>query len=241
MKFPGLPVGNVRAYVKDNFNDFTLSNVVIFLKTYFNISEQDILILTLNIDEFQKHISEEDRKFLLTDLRDKSQLFIRKLSSSVMQLCMQLVGFDIFLIPVFSGTLSLKFLRIFPATDYRIVAITPSPLSLEFSMELVLNKFPEAFIGTLGGIPRVIEHLNYIIRDHSDLVERPNLLFKALVNRICDLYSISGFSISTQILRMILRFSISGKHVRRNERVGSVLIGELEGDGFFFLRSQRIF
>jgi hypothetical protein len=76
VKFPGLPVGNVRAKVEDNFNDFTLPNVVTFLKTYFNISEQDTLMLTLNIDEFQKHISKEDKQFLSTDPRDKSQLFI---------------------------------------------------------------------------------------------------------------------------------------------------------------------
>jgi hypothetical protein len=43
--------------VKDNFDDFTLPNVVHFLKAYFNISKQDTLMLILNIDEFQKHIS----------------------------------------------------------------------------------------------------------------------------------------------------------------------------------------
>jgi hypothetical protein len=113
-------------------------------------------MLTLNIDEFQKHISEEDMQFLLTNPHEKSKLFIRKLSSNVMQACMQLAGYNIFLIPIFSGTLSLRFLKIFPATDYPIFSITPSSISLEFSMELVLKKLLKPFVGTLGGIPRAI-------------------------------------------------------------------------------------
>jgi hypothetical protein len=144
-------------------------------------------------------------QFLLTDPRDKSKIFIRKLCSSVMQLCRQLAGYNIFLIPIFSGTLSLRLIRIFSATDYVLVSITPSPLSLESSMELTLKKLPESFVGTLGGIPRAIEYLNYMIRDQPNLLDEPKLLFEASVTKIGDLYSISEFAVSSTLSSMILR------------------------------------
>jgi hypothetical protein len=106
-------------------------------------------------------------------------------------------------------------------------------------MELVLKKLPKPFVGTLGGIPRAIQYLNSIIQDYPELIDNPSKLFEALVDKICEVYSISRNSISTQVLNLILRFSISGKHVRRDDNVGKALIGELEGNGVFFLEKIK--
>ena len=109
--------------------------------------------------------------------------------------------------------------------------ITPAPLTMKSTMELVPN-LPESFLGTLGGVPRAIEYLNSIVKKHGSA--NLNTLYTNLVHMIVDKYAISSH-LSEDTLLMMLRLCLTGKTVNRDYKINGKALGFLEKETVFFL------
>ncbi|KAL6055837.1 hypothetical protein QOT17_016528 [Balamuthia mandrillaris] len=244
--FPQTPVSAIRDCLGSTEFDSctTLPAVVSALRQRFGVgmATKDRVTIIFNIDEFQTKITKEDFVLLRTDPQNKDQMLIRRIADCIMSTCLKLAKWNIHVVPVFSGTLSLADIGVFPATHYTLRNLPIGPLSLETSQEIVraaLNRddIPNSLIGTVGGVGRGLQFLVAAIRSQSNKTACSYRdVFKATVEAIGDMYSIDNYALSPNGVRTLVRLCLSGKEVRKRETVDGVPLSILEKGGLLFLR-----
>ncbi|KAL6077812.1 hypothetical protein QOT17_001848 [Balamuthia mandrillaris] len=247
--FPRAPVGAIRGCLDGtNFDRCTtFLAVVSALRQRFGVGvgTKDRLTIILNIDEFQTKITEEDIVLLRTNPKNKDRILIRRIADCIMSTCLKLAAWNIHVVPVFSGTLSLADIGVFPATHYALRSLPIGPLSLEASQEIVrsaLNRddIPNSLIGTVGGVARGLQFLVAAIRSQpNNSACSYEDIFKATVKTIGDMYSIDNHVLSPNGVRTLVRLCLSGKEVKKTEAVDGVPLNILERDGLLFLKPSQ--
>jgi hypothetical protein len=141
-----VPSSSKLAVTKDQINNFDLklfstSNVAQYIGDFFNVKNTDYITLVLNLDEIQTKINNVDLDIIHQN-GNKDDILLRQIMMALMTVVTSLAKYKIHVIPLVSGTISPKFLEIFPATMYSTTVITPAPLTMESTKELVPD-FPE--------------------------------------------------------------------------------------------------
>jgi hypothetical protein len=237
--FPNSKVESIQRSAKDYFDDsFDSQNVATTLREYFKVDLETPLTLVINLDEFQTKISKDDFEYLQNEKKD---IFIRRIAFAVMEEVMVLAEHKVFIVPFFSGTISLAYVKMFPATMYSVVNFSLGPLKKESSVEIVNKELmkhgfqlPESLIGSMGDIPRALEYLV------DAAVSNPALdhihLFHLVVDRIRTQYP-HGFSAT--IAKKLIQLCLVGKPVSREFQIAGIPIGILERDGVVFLEQHN--
>ena len=134
---------------------------------HYRLGPEETVTIICNLDEFQTKLSDEDIDILLNKKDQKRHIFVRKMAEAVMSVYTSLANLKegIHLIPIFSGTLSMAYLGIFPATHYPLVSISVGPITSESSLEIVNSALKgevqenvqQSFVESMGDIPRALE------------------------------------------------------------------------------------
>jgi len=248
--FPNAKVGSIRADVPEgSFSKFSPFQVAKALHDYHQVGPQETLTIFINIDEFQKKVSNDDLKKILAS--QKESIPIRQIASAVMSACQTLASqntYRIHVIPIFSGTLSMHYIGIFPATDYYLVSVFLGPIQSESSYEIVNAalkncKLARSLIESMGNIPRALEYLvNVTTRSHSyrtgdtNSTDTAKFLFDETVKMIQETYIIRKHTLAGNIFKTLIRLCLSGKKVSKDEEIDGIPLGSLEKDGVIFLK-----
>ncbi|KAL6059595.1 hypothetical protein QOT17_014041 [Balamuthia mandrillaris] len=247
--FPQSKVHYIRAYLNGaEFNRCTsLPEVVSALHQRYgpSIAKKDRVTIVINIDEFQTKITNEDIRLLHTDPASKDQILIRQIAGCIMSACLQLAESNFHVVPVFSGTLSLAYVGVFPATHYTLCNLNIGPLSVEASQKIVrsaLNRddVPNSLIGMVGGVARGLQYLVEAIHSQPNKTSWSHSnVFQATINTIKDKYGITNFVLSAKGVKTLVSLCLSGREVRKEDKVDGIPLGILERDGVLFLRPSN--
>jgi len=171
----------------------------------------------------------------------KETAFLRKFSLIAMRMCEGFAKHLVHVIPIFSGTLSLHHVGIFPATMYSLVNIKVGPLTSSSSKELIntaMNfELPNGLIGAMGNIPRALEFLVSVARDLLPKNRTFEEIFNKTVDMITDKYVINNSYFTKSGLRQLVELCLSGKEVDKNHIIDDKPIYILEIDGLLFLKT----
>ncbi|KAL6073768.1 hypothetical protein QOT17_004764 [Balamuthia mandrillaris] len=247
--FPQSKVRYIRAYLNGAEFDHctTLPAVVSALHQRYGhgTAKKDRVTIVINIDEFQTKITNEDIRLLHTDPAGKDRILIRQIADCIMSACLQLAESNFHVVPVFSGTLSLAYVGVFPATHYTLHNLSIGPLSLEVSQKIVrsaLNRddIPNSLVGTVGGVARGLQYLVEAIHSQPNKTSWSHRdVFQATVKAIKNKYGITNFVLSANGVKTLVSLCLSGKEVKKGDQVDGISLGMLERDGVLFLRPSN--
>lgn len=157
----------------------------------------------IHMDEYQTYNTDEDLKSLLSP-ETKNRIPLRRFCYSLLRLSMQAADNSLFFFPLFTGTLDLNYVTIFPATHYcvRTISLKPGKLYLSFSSNMkasdeailnvlenslqqmpiwkmcTANSFFPQMVAALGGVFRACEFLITILGQKKEF--SPNEVWKDL-------------------------------------------------------------
>ena len=243
--FPCTKVNIIRAKIKEEGfpKQFTLETVATAIRQHHRLGPEETLTIVCNLDEYQTKLSDQDIDILLNKKDQKRQIFVRRMAEAVMSVCTSLTNLKegIHLIPIFSGTLSMAYLGIFPATHYPLVSISVGPITSESSLKIVnaslkgevQENVQQSLVESMGDIPRALEYLVSVIRakNHQG---NPKTMFNQTVNLISSKYGISSSPLTTKELKILMQLCLTGKEVSNFQMIDGKPLGSLVEMGVVF-------
>jgi hypothetical protein len=208
---------------------FSSGSVAQYIRSILNVKDTDYITLALNLDEIQTKITSFDLDIVHQN-GNKDNILLRQIMIALMIVVTSLAKFKIHVIPLVSGTISPKLLDIFPATIYTTTVITPTPLTMKSTKDIAPD-LPESFLCTLGGVPRMIEYLNSVVKEYGG--DNLNLIYSNLVQMVYDEYTFRSH-LSESTLQMMLRLCLTGKKVNRDYEINGKKLGALEKETVVF-------
>ena len=147
--FPNTDASTIRSHITDSeMSKFTLSSVAQALRKYLQVADTDYVTVAFIFDEFQRQVSSQD--LMLRQTEQKEDILVRRMAKDIMDVVSSLArDFQIFVIPIFAGTLSTDYVTLLPATDYTVQGITLGPLELTTAVELVNSVLEKQSIPSL--------------------------------------------------------------------------------------------
>ncbi len=215
---------------------FSVDSVARALREHYKSPPGEMVTIVCNIDEFQKRISAQDKKVLMTGLGDKDKVFMRRLMLAIMELTLSLSSQNIFLFPIFSGTFYTSDIPMMPATDYNLSNIFLTPIQDESSKQIIKNylkcDISDTLIETMGNLPRALEFLALTLKTHpnssdDDVFRETSLLLQR------------KYPVVSSDAETLVRLCISGKIVKREEICGEQTLRDLESSGIVFLQETK--
>ena len=158
----------------------------------------------------------------------------------------------IHLIPIFSGTVSMAYLGIFPATHYSMMSILVGPITSESSLEIVNvalkgtveQSVQKSLVESMGDIPRALEYLVSVVRDQQHQ-GNPKTMFDQTVDLISSRYGISSSPLTTMELKMLMQLCLTGREVSNFQLICGKPVGSLVEMGVVFQKpsptNQNVF
>ena len=201
------------------------------------------MTIICNLDEFQTKLSDEDIDILLNKKDQKRHIFVRKMAEAVMSVCTSLANLKegIHLIPIFSRTLSMAYLGIFPATHYPLVSISVGPITSESSLEIVNSALKgevqenvqQSLVESMGDISRALKYLVSTIRakNHQG---NPKTMFNQTVNLISSKYGIGSSPLTAKELKILMQLCLTGREVSNFQLIDGKPLGSLVETGVVF-------
>lgn len=222
------------------WKDISIESAASVLHNFYKIPEGEHLTIFFVVDEFQIKVSEEDLKILRAKA-DRENIFIRKLSYTIMDLCQRLKDSNIFLVPIFCGTFSIRYLNIFPVTQYTMINFPIGPLEPEDSFQILQDlkiDLPKSLIETTGNIPRALQYLVMAYNDVDNKKDFQKIYMNA--RKILQDYYPSKFSessFSKLLFTRLLEYCLVGKIIlNEEEKIENTPIGILKRDGLIFYK-----
>lgn len=241
--FPNTDASTIRTRITDSeMTKFTISSVAQALRKQLQVADTDYATIAFIFDEFQRQVSPQD---LLRQTAQNEDILVRQMAKDIMSVVSSLArDFQIFIVPIFAGTLSTDYMTLLPATDYNVQGITLGPLELTTAVELVnsvlekqdIPKLPRSLIDSMGGIPRALEYLVDIAVKHPSKPIDPKEIFDQVVTKIGLTYGIRAGLLSSHGVKKMVQLCLVGYPSTMVDKIEDTELGQLHLSGIVFLQ-----
>lgn len=252
---------NHKAFEYLNLSKFTLELAIQYIREKLKIDPEQQLVLVVQIDEFQRAISDHDLHTIVSKPEQEHNIWLRDFFIQLMEEIKNLGNTLVFLVP--TGVLDIQHYGILPATDFTVKIITMDNLSQQSCLDIVwkrivsMHKLDIANISkstiymvarivlSVEGLPRAFESL--ILALDACIAQTGNLnqvdfgaLFGTIKGDIAEKYA-AAFTYRPGV-KQFITFAIAGEPVSKNtvlhRKPAMVTVGDLEATGIVFLKKS---